>query len=361
MVSICLRRSLGHTSRLCTQHFTKTTLAPHSFKLIPPTEFQPQSLLVFATPTNLTRVIDQTIKLYEQEKIPVVVAGVDSIINSNRNGISELWSDEPIKINNYKILQDEPETLRESDGINVVSAKVNWKNIESNFQINFGINTLKINLSNTIFQTNKLVTLYFLNEFNDGSGRTLSDLSIDIPLETKILKSSDKWIKLTDKLVISDFKGNLLKSINNKSAASFLEQNKQLLAISSKETEVYCKIYSKSRDHPLKYEVIAGGGGWGAKANIIALSPEAKVSKGDLIEFYMLTPKDKATKETILFDELINKFTLESTYEELSYNDDTTSEQILPGVLGCGSEQGFSYNGIKYASNGEVLTLQIEA
>lgn len=345
-----LRRYLGHTTRLGSQYFAKTTLAPKSFKLSPPTQFHPQSLLVFSTPTNLQKVIEQTIKVHEEHKIPIVVAGIDSIINSNRDGVSELWLDEPIKINNSKVLKDEPGQ----------SAKVNWKNVESSFGIRFANdNTVKLNLANTIFHTNNMVTMYYLNG-QDNSGQTLSELSVSVPLSTEVVSSTDKWIKLTDQLTITDYKGNLLKSINNTSAASFLETNEQLMAIASKETEVYCKIYPDGASTPLKYKIIAGGGGWGVKANIIALSPEAKISKGDLIEFYMLTPQDKLTKEDTPLEQLVGKFTLESTYEELNYHNDTAAEKALDNTFACGSEQGFSYNGVKYASNGETLVLKFD-
>lgn len=359
MARIQFQRFLGVSPRL-NAYLTKTTLSPQNFQLVPP-KFDAKSLIVFSTGNNLSKVIEETIKLHENSKVSIFVAGIDSIINSNRDGVSELWLDEQIQIKDQILLEekDGPKELKESDGINIVTARTNWKNIDSSLSLNFGSDNVSIRLSNTIFQTGNLVTLYYLNH-SSGSGQLLSDLSLDLPLSIKTIETKDKWVKLTSKLKITDFKGNLLKSINNKSAASFLETNEKLMSLKSKETEVYCKIYRNNIILPLKYKVIAGGGGWGSKAHIIAISPQAKIQKGDEIEFYMLTPEDKITLPELDLQQFKDNFTFESSYEELGYTEKVSQQQVIENTFGCGSEKGFTVNNIDFVSNGESAMVKVK-
>lgn len=365
------QRCFTSQSRCLTSFYARSLLSPQNYKFVRPQNFNPASVVVFSTPNNLPRVIDESIKAFQNDKIEVYVAGVDSILNSCRDGVSELWLDEAISVKDSILLEDRDDLNnqpRESDGVNIVVARKNWKSISSNFNISIGNkHNVDISLANTVFSTEHLVTLfYFNNSCDENSGKALCELSITLPEiaadESAVL--SDKWVPLYEEnspeLFVTDCAGNLVKLVNSKSAAGYLENNEKLMSIGSKETEVYVKLYKKGQDHPLKYQVIAGGGGWGAKANIIVLSPDAKLSKGDRIEFFMLTPEDRYQNVTIDTSTLQNKFMVETTHEQVNYNHEEQQEQLLQTVFACGSEQGFRYNGIKHGSAGERLAIDLK-
>lgn len=363
--------------RLLSGIYTKTTINPLNFKLIPPTTFAPKSLLLLSTPSSLTQLIEESINIHQRNGLQVITAGIDCMIpNSKLNGISEMWLDNYIEIND-SVQLDERDNLndqpRASDGVNIVKAAKNWKIISSNLSINVSPDSkIDLKLANTVFSTANLVTLFYLQPSHLGgqqnSGHTLCDLSISLPSDlfrsTPNVKLIDKWTPLFDSgsesLVITNCVGNLVKSINGNSAASYLEQNDRLMSIGSKDTEVYVKIFKANLETAKRFKVIAGGGEWGSKASILAISPEAKLDVGDRIEFYMLTPEDRFSVAPVDNETLHNKLTFECAYEEQSYGmGDTEDTVVLENVFGCGSVNGFNYNNIQHASAGERVSISL--
>ncbi|KAG2734796.1 hypothetical protein G9P44_002802 [Scheffersomyces stipitis] len=380
-------RSLGirtfySSSKCLAQLYTRTTLRPVTYKLEVPEKFQPQSVLVLATPSNLPSVIDEAISIHQQRGLQVIVAGVDSVVpNSCRNGVSEMWLSEPAAIKSSVLLDsrdDLNDKPRESDGIRIVVARKNWKNMNSNLSLQLSTKAkVDLKLANSVFTTDNLVTLFYfqsssLAEQLENSGQTLCELSLELPKgtvpENPLLKYEDKWTALYDSqeepFVITNCVGNLVKQINKQPASSYLENNKRLMGLGSKDTEVYVKLYKKNDPQTaFRYKVVAGGGGWGAKASIIALSTDAKLEKGDRIEFFMLTPTDRFTMSDseVPKEELVGKLVFESTYEEQSYGSDSAGEtETLEYVFGSGSEGEFKFNDVKHNSAGERLIIDIE-
>lgn len=358
--------------------YTKTSINPVNFQLSPPTKFAPKSLLLLSTPSLLTQLIEESIHLYQDNGIQVIAAGIDCMIpNSHRHGVSEMWLDKYIEINDSVKLEERDDINnqpKERDGVHVVKANKNWKNIDSKFSINIHPDSkIDLKLANTIFSTTNLVTLFYFQPSHLGeqsnSGQTLCDLRVTLPAdlfkESPKIESKDKWTQLHDSnsepLIITSCTGNLVKLINKKSAAGFLEQNDRLMSIGSKDTQVFVKIYKKGLNIAQRFKVIAGGGEWGTKANILAISPEAELDVGDRIEFFMLTPEDRFST-TAKFDDasLSHKLTFECSYEERSYglnnNDDTV---VMENVFGCGSENGFMYNNIQHVSAGESISISL--
>lgn len=376
-----ITRKQFSTYRNLKKAFAKTSINPHAIELKPPTSFNPKSLILFSTPTQLLNVIEKSIDLYQKDDLQLFVAGVDSVVpNSEKNGISELWLDEYIKIT-HSVLLDEKDaknkTPRSRDGINIVTAKENWKKIESSFEISLNkTNKINTTLANTVFQTDNLVTLFYfqpstLSEGQENSGQTLCDLSVSLP-ETSIsfgkTTSSDSWTPLYDEnsepLIISKCTGNLVKGINKKPASKYLEDNTKLMSLASKDTQVFIKLYKKGQTSnlPQKFEVIAGGGGWGAKADMLAISPEAKPEIGDIVEFFMLTPQDRFNKEAtkVLYDSINNTFQFDCAFEDVSYEDSISGKtKEVENVFGCGSESGFKYNDTNYKSAGEKVSISL--
>ncbi|CCG24190.1 hypothetical protein CORT_0E06080 [Candida orthopsilosis Co 90-125] len=358
------------------QFHARSTINTLAFKLQPPTKFTPQSVLIFSTPTNLPQIIEDVIELHQRNNIQVVVAGIDTMVPfSARNGVSELWLDQRLKIGNSLLLEERDDLdkpPRESDGINPVSARKNWKNIQGHLSLKLRHEMdANINLANTVFSTGSILTLfYFDSETNVAhSGQHLCELEVALPRGVvpnhATGKIEDKWTPLYPgkSFKITNCVGNLLKSIEKNPAAKYLENNDKLMSLKSKDTEVFVKLRKKGTTVVDRFKVTAGGGGWGAKADIIALSPEAKPERGDEVEFFMVTPNNRFVKhkedDVEKFD---HTFAFISSYEETAYNGDdadTESEKIYE-TFGCGSELGFYFNGVKHHSPGETVYIKLK-
>lgn len=348
------------------QFFARTSLFPKSgATLLAPTHFTPKSVVLLSTPQNLPTVIENAISFYQIAGMQVLVAGVDGVVpNGTRNGVSELWLDDFITFANSVNLKDrdsEP-PLRESDGIHVVGARSNWKQIQANLRLKLADNSVDLSLANTAFSTNTLATLFYfqpkhLQEVtrDQNMGELLCDLTAILPpLEPGITgpNTCDRWAKLTeDELRVTNCTGNLVKSINGKSAAAVLEKNEKLMSLASKDTKVYVKVYRG--DECKKYEVIAGGGGWGAKADLLALSPEAMLKQGDRLEFYMVSPEDRFSDMSSAI--VSNKIQFECIPEATSYGEAASGPQEVENLFGCGCESGFELDGVNHRSSGEVV------
>lgn len=352
--------------------------------------FQPKSLLVLATTNLLPQVIKQAIGLYDQN-IQVILAGVDTI-KGNRMGVSELWMDKRIDILDSQALDedthdhdhdhDHDHHHHQDSGVNITTVKdKNWKLIDSQLAIKFGFNnttnTIQFPLANSLFSTHLLVTLFVLDPIahaHDAHDKSLSKLTIELPEpifpNDKPIKTTDYdlWVPLTDEpLYITNCVGNLIKSLSNKSAAKILENNQKLLSFNSKETKVFIKIYhspdSQGYDNNYssmnKHEIIAGGGGWGAKADTIVVAPPAKLSKGDRVELFMLPPRNHQRDYDnldVTYDHQGLEF--DCSIPQLSYDDLNFDEEVKQfNQFGCGTELGFQYNQVNYKSGGEKLII----
>lgn len=344
--------------RLSTASFWARTHVPSASTITAPTHFTPKSVILLATPQNLPVAIEHAISFYQMAQLQVVVAGVDSVVpNGVRGGISELWLDQHMGISGSV-------PLDAKDGR---KPGANWKTIDAFLDIGIATNSIRLSLANTAFATNKLATLFYFQppqlqkvSGDANMGETLLELRIDLPpLNPSLLtpKSADRWTALHDKdhhLSVTDCTGNLIKKINNAPAAKFLEQNDALMSLASKDTKVYVKLYQDGVVK--KYEVIAGGGGWGAKADILAISPEANIRKGDAIEFFMLTPTDRYATASMGTAAVSPQIRFECIPEETNYNSPQFSHQELNDVFGCGCESGFTVDNINYRSAGESFS-----
>lgn len=343
----------------------RTNVAPKPGSLNVPSAFTPKSVVMLATPHTLPTAIENAITLHQMMKLQVVVAGVDSVVpNGQRNGISELWMADECAISNSVPLaaKDKQPELRKSDGVNPVGAKVHWKHVDATLALELGAHRLEVALANTAFATSTLATLFF---FQSGSqdpnvGQTLADLTVRLPALDAVFadpETADRWTPLdAGDLLVTKCTGNLIKGLNGKPAASFLENNERLMAISSKDTKVYVKVYRGKSCQ--RYEVIAGGGGWGAKADLLALSPDAKVLVGDKVEFYMVTPE---RRYEVGVQAVSNQFLFECTPEETSYDAPVSTLQLVDHLFGCGSEQGFALDGVSHRSAGEAVAFKFQA
>lgn len=356
-------RNFHSSSKALAQFVARTTILPKSGASIQvPTSFTPKSVVLLSTPQNLPTVIENAIGFYQFANLQVLVAGVDAVApNGARNGVSELWLDEYLEFSKSVNLKekDKAAPLRESDGVHVVGAKTHWKQIDASLRLFLDEKRLDLSLANTAFSTNTLATLFFFQpkelqekHKDPNMGETLCELTAKLPpLDLNEPSSHDRWTKLTEEeLIVTKFTGNLVKQINHKSAASVLEQNKKLMSLASKDTKVYVK---QIRDEiSKKFEVIAGGGGWGAKADLLAILPEIELQLGDKLEFYMVSPEDRFSD--MKSEDVHRKLRFECVPETTTYGGGEMPHREVE-VFGCGCESGFKLDGLNHASPGEIV------
>lgn len=371
------------------RRFSTTGLAlDHARTIINPLNYvlrraspQSKACLVLSTQSMINSVIEQVLQLHQEDpSIQVAVAAVDSMVGSRRHGVSELWLDEPISVREHELLIDEDadKPLRESDGINVVLARLNWKLTLARLGLSFNDKVnVDVSLTNTLFSTGHLSTLFVVEEGQKYSGQVLKNVRIALKTkDSKIINSTDKWTALGDEnekpLIITKSIGNLVKQINNGSASAYLQDNEKLMSIGSKDTEVYVKLYKKDAEigeekKAQRFQVIAGGGGWGAKASTLVISPEAEIQEGDRLEFFMLTPTDKflgPSKDDLkeASRESGNDIAaFECSYEQETYEGEGkyTESKVIEGIFGGGSESGFKVGNVQHGSAGERVDIQL--
>jgi hypothetical protein len=319
-----------------------------------------KAAIILATPSCLELAIDACLRHHEVDKsTQMVVAGVDSLLNS-RVGISELWLANRLEVTHADELDDARAPPKQSDGVNVVLAKENWKPTKASLGLEFASLNVEVSLANTLFSTGYLTSLFYIDQLLALLGRALQNLGVRLAGDASVLDANDSWTPLYDyskqNHTITRVVGNLIKGINDKSASSFLQENDKLMAIGSKDTQVFVKIYKKSQA-PQRFEIIAGGGEWGVKASTLVISPQAQVAVGDGIEFYMLTPENRKARAKPLPEGLVARF--ECCPEQDSYAIAKGTETTVNSVFAAGSETGFSVNGVQHRSAGEQTTLRL--
>ncbi|GMF38918.1 unnamed protein product [[Candida] boidinii] len=230
-------------------------------------------------------------------------------------------------------------------------------------------------------------------------GQNLCELEVNLPIEFKDEINNIEYfdglkkVNLIDKdnedgLFITSFKGNLIKSINDKPASSFLENSEELM--SSKASRVFFQLTSTDNTIKTKsatnnksiqdihmkekYEVIAGGGGWSIKGSYLALDPKCKdrLKLGSKVACF-IEPKEKianmrySNEGNTVYEtnEKLISIECSKSLEDLNYqshnngSNNNSKEIVRDGFLSFGSEKGFTFNGIGHTSHGETIVLKL--
>lgn len=346
-----------------TRIYARSVFNPGNYAL--PARQEP-ACIIFATEAALSKAISAVSTFHQSHpKVQLCVAGVNTIAGL-WNGVSELWVDSKFSVSDIEQISTGKSTISETGG-RILLPRDNWRLSKAHLLVMFGNNKVqpidvKLRLANTIFCTGLESTLFFIDNGKVVEGLKSANIEISSVKLAKNVITEDKWTPLFDPqdndgrpLLITKCVGNLAKEINGQSALGFLQDNDRLMSLQSKDTKVYVKL-TKSTGVEEKHEVIAGGGGWGSKASTIAISPPAKLQRGDQIEFFMLTP----TAQTNGPDKFETRPGLgvsalfECLYERNSYGlEGLDVETKVEGLFGGGSEGGFELNGIKHVSVGE--------
>lgn len=387
-----LSRLVKHTSLFKRTLYTKTTIDATRVNLAQP-DPDHKSLILLTTPPQLNNIVNNIID--KQSTNPnlsqILVVCVDSIADS-RNGYSELWLKTRFDITNRETIEERNERIKkkvEPLSVDPIKFDKSWKDTkeETLFSINFanlGIQS-KIRLANTLFENGENSTCFYVgNEPFDWFN--LAGVTVDVTLDNcSAIKNIEYANRLTeiplvetpedadgevdDELyTITDFEGNLIKSINNQSASGYLIDNSKVM---SSKKDLYFKLYDDETQDVTRpwldeyYKLIVGGLGWGEKQAFLAVDPIVGTAGYRDVKLYFYD------KETLIHDvdspaakdhhKLVFECSeLEKGYEE--YNQTSTEAQhtlVKPGVFAMGCEQGFELDGIWHRSNGEFVEIEV--
>jgi hypothetical protein len=299
----------------------------------------------------------------------------DSVpLGGQRNGFSFLLSSERFKLSDAieldKKLEHSDNTARRNPrGLYV--GITNWAPSNSFFSLEIGNSTsLILPIANTLFNNGKEATMLYNSLGEQLSGRFLTSLKASLPVN----QSPDPSFYAplapvqTEKLTITSCKDNMVKLVNDKAAASYLENAEELKqgdASTQISRKVFAFVQSPNDSHPRRYQVIAGGGGgWSPRATMLVLEPHASPKKGDSITFSYTISEDRDFRNDL--PNIQTSQSLQIIFEACkkleSLNENTQilypSDYVLENTFGAGSEEGFLLNEHKYAVENELVILK---
>ncbi|GAV29775.1 hypothetical protein PMKS-003277 [Pichia membranifaciens] len=385
-----LNRFVKPASILRRSLYTKTTLNANGIDIAQP-NLDHKSLILLTTPPQLNNIVSNVIdKQATNTNISqILVVCIDSIADS-RNGYSELWLETPFKVTHHETIEERNERIKkkvEPLSVDPIKFDKSWKDTteQTLFQINLtnlGLDS-KVRLANTLFENGENSTCFYIGkESYDwyNLAKVIVDVNLDnfsavqnieyanrlteIPLVENVEEGADEEL-----FTVTDFEGNLIKSINNQSASGYLIDNS--IVMNSKK-DLYFKLYDNETEDRTRpwlheyYKLIVGGLGWGEKQAFLAVDPIVGTTGFRDVKLFFYD-KD-SSKHRVRFpvtngnSKLVFECSeLESGYEEYKQSTQAGAQEtvVKPGVFAMGCEQGFELDGIWHRSNGEFVEIEV--
>ncbi|KAK9387448.1 hypothetical protein V1515DRAFT_601851 [Lipomyces mesembrius] len=372
--------------------------------LIRQPEFAPASLLLIATPQYANELYSAVAE--ESHSFSVYGAVVDVVPpGGKRDGISYLWTSQPITLN-YS--NSTPLSLARSQdthaqhhndgrvdpaarGRYVSKGGQQWalNKLYLSLAFNEGGKNVRIQSANTIFETG-VEGILAAREAGAVEPELYGNMELNIPLNIsfevpertaalEVLEHKSMLEEEPSTMYVTSKKDNIIKTINGRAASSFLEASlaasifleapppmdtrfRSKDADNQKNRSVYAVLDDKAR-----YKVIAGGGGWGARAGMLVLDPEAEIREGAKIQFLVSTNRAKyePDSEFNFGDDQKGKLCFECVapvqlLEELEQESGTSTEIALEDIFGAGSENQFFVGRRKFDVHGESCVASVE-
>ncbi|ONH70207.1 hypothetical protein BON22_0020 [Cyberlindnera fabianii] len=267
-----------------------------------------------------------------------------SLSSSHPNNISELWMDTRMDIKKIT-----PHSFGEPK-------RKQWHFVRSQLNLNWqgGVNTsVEVANGTQLLGDGVLSTMFIVDEENGSSWANLKELDIGIPLNIRRTQRLSHLKKLGESTwSVSETNGNVLKSLEGGSAAQVLMQLLDEAGI-KKTVDVFAKV-STGRGSKI-HKVIAGGGQWGAGADILVLeNMEFSADEDTTIEFLVV---DIDTTHPFKVEGLsFENVPLDS--QELA--SDIAEDTIFEDRLCFGSAGPFDVNGLTHSSPFEALSFEVE-
>ncbi|KAK9471213.1 uncharacterized protein V1510DRAFT_420771 [Dipodascopsis tothii] len=303
-------------------------------------------------------------------------AVVDTIPTGGvRDGVSYLRTSAPITLNEKKsmLLRAPPATHSHADkqGRYVTSGGQQWELSKAFLSLHFG-DTGKVTLqaANTLFQTGVESVLVGPGPAGDD---LYAHLALDVPVTVALDTAADSAAAFLEPLTtgeslrVTSSKANMLRTINGKPASSFLEASlaaslfleapPMKTALSStpakaaaKKDELKARSVYAVLDGGRRVRVIAGGGGWGARAGMLVLDPELKSIPANSSIAFMISSDAKAAP---LAHTDAPRVVFECVEPEQTLAAADGAEAVVDGVFGAGTENHMLVNGRKLDVYGE--------
>ncbi|KAK9458657.1 uncharacterized protein V1516DRAFT_630181 [Lipomyces oligophaga] len=363
--------------------------------------FDPKSLLVIATPQYCSELYDTISKVEFSYPIYGMIADVVPP-GGQRNGISYLWTSEPIELagssetlDSIRQARQAHETLThghetpEARGRFLSKGGEQWHLARhyAKLQFNNCSKNVSLQCASTIFETG--IETLMLARLPGQDMELYGKMELRLPLNISF--EQETTVPVLEKLenvsvigneprdmYITACKDNVIKTINGKPASSFLEASLAAgLFLESPPPETTRFSKSKGDENPKnrsvyavingneRYKVIAGGGGWGSRAGMLVIDPDSNLRKGSSIEFWISTVPDiSAEYELGLGDKIEQGKILFECVEPIQFLDsegeNLRDEVALENVFGAGSENQFFVDSKKYDVHGEFCAAVVE-
>ncbi|PRT53292.1 hypothetical protein B9G98_00912 [Wickerhamiella sorbophila] len=315
-----------------------------------------KSVLVVGTP----QYADQLTSLSKDlSGIQTVAAAVDTVpFGNQRNGFSWAVFDKPIQIQDRISLKS------------VESTDTKWSASTAALSFSAAAGSagpgaeVSMAAANTLFSNGLSATM-----FDSDSTEPLAGLKFELPEKLMAVGGVRPIEPISDWLTITSVTDNMLKTLNDTAAASYLENAEALKNADDVDTFlVFAEINSATGRPPQFIKIIAGGGGlWSARSRMLVLEPPASPSVGDQLRFHLANSR-KLSEPALK--------SLHSHYETYEQHEGVVLETALVEeeldqkplvhakkntfwpVFGMGSERGFLVNNVKHAIPGEIMELR---
>lgn len=375
--------------------------------------FEPAAAIVAVTAQYSESLLDFVVDPGTADNGMIAVgAAVDSVgFGAQRSAMSVMFLEKKFEVRDAHVLDqefgDDGKRMGRSgpDLTNrgIVSARRTWHTAQGFLSILLGgadrKTEIAVPLANTMF-TSGLPSTLVVNKGHELAGVLLSSIHIEMPSSSSgalSVQSITEAAPLQDigsgAQFVTDSKSNLIKTIDNKSAAFFLESSKTLMEFNPRvhsgtgEKKVFALLTSQDQTTgkvtKQRFEVTAGGGGaWSPRASMLVLEPQARPLPGMGIEFSL-------AQDVLIGDPHDYQSFLESRGFSISAAADTQPaldlaaprillgcapvlefeheqdlvkygpDSVMAGMFSLGSEQGFLLNDSKYSVPGEVVQLNL--
>lgn len=301
-----------------------------------------KALLVVGTPQHSRQLQDLSA---EFPKLQTVALAVDSVpCGVQHNGFSWLVFDKLMSIKER--IEPKPSEARQ------------WQMPSAAIHVKAGQLTLTVPAAPTLFENGLEASIFA------GSPSTLERLHVELPIALKVRSVRRPLRPISKLLTVTSVADNMLKSLDDCSPASFLENVSDLMETAARDRRVFAELQSGGNTR--YYEVVAGGGGlWSAKARMLVLETDARPRVGDKIRFHLSVDTFSGAQLQAMrgaYREFENRESCVLEVGPVSEHDspqqyfEAGPDGFFPG-FGFGSERGFLVNGTRHAIVGEVVEL----
>lgn len=298
-----------------------------------------RAIIAISTPQFASQLKPLASKFPAQQ---VLAVACDSVpLGVQRNGFSWLILDQDMKMQNLTPLR--PSKSRQ------------WELKRSSLVIKTPSSAIELPAANTLFTTG------IESELHAGNFSNLERAEVTLPCDFQEKSSIKPLRQLTTSLEVTACTENMLKTLNDQPASSFLQELSELQERA--ENVVYAEISSASRS-PEYVQVVAGGGGsWSARSQMLVLDPQGLTPRiGDHIQFFLATGTLDSNQQSQL------KSCEDQAVAEIAPQAESLDERpylsfrqnhFLP-IFGFGSEAGFIFNDLKHNIKGESIHFAIK-